>query len=58
LGVGDSIYPARLDIESLAALIRNLISSKDVGRACRDLRDRVRQQMEREQVVRLIEEIT
>jgi len=57
LGVGDRLYPAELHTESLATGLRRLAASKDVGRACRDVRARFRQQMDRAEVVRLIEEI-
>jgi rhamnosyltransferase subunit B len=56
-GVGDSLNPEALNPRALAEKLRILTASKDVGRACRDLRERVRQQMTREDVVRLIEEV-
>ena len=57
LGAGDFLYPAQLNVESLASRLRQIMTSKDVGRACRDLRERLRKQMAREEVVRLLEEV-
>jgi rhamnosyltransferase subunit B len=58
LGVGESLAPSKLSVETLVSRLRHLTTSKDIGRGCRDIRERMRQQMPREEVVRLVEEIT
>jgi UDP:flavonoid glycosyltransferase YjiC (YdhE family) len=57
LGVGESLYPSQFTRDAVVERLRHLTSSKDVGRACREYRDRARNQMPREVVIELIQDI-
>lgn len=56
LGAGERLYPAHFTRVNVANRLRHLTTCDDVARICRELSDRMRSQMPRETVVRLIEE--
>jgi UDP:flavonoid glycosyltransferase YjiC (YdhE family) len=56
LGVGRYLYSRQFTPDRVAQALRDLTTSPDVARACRDCRDRMQGQMPAETVFRLLEE--
>jgi UDP:flavonoid glycosyltransferase YjiC (YdhE family) len=56
LKAGDYLYPDAFTADSVADRLQHLTKSTAVSQACRDVKNRMRTQMSREEVLRIIEE--
>jgi UDP:flavonoid glycosyltransferase YjiC (YdhE family) len=56
LGAGDYLYPTAFTVDAVVQRLRHLTNSSSVHRACREVKGQMHEQMDRDEVVRIIEE--